>query len=155
MFFSNTLHHKGRLLSTHHQIKNGSKKRDYIKLVLFKHSSSQQNQSPSRVMKFGGGLFLHYMRTIVKYWKSVGSELLFLAQETGLASVQRGRGLPILPCLPVQSCWLPFHLAICHLSPEWAKLLLKTNENNNLHPHKHEVSNSLFLIVRKGDLLFC
>lgn len=54
----------------------------------------------------------------------------FLTQEAGFASVQRGRYLPILPCLPAQTCWLPFHLAICHLWPGWAKLLLNTNTNN-------------------------
>lgn len=59
----------------------------------------------------------------------------FLTQEAGFASVQRGRYLPILPCLPAQSCWLPFHLAICHLWPGWAKLLLNTDTNNSLRPH--------------------
>lgn len=109
--------------STHHQNKNGSKKNERLNSI-----SNQTFIITTKPVSFDTDCRRSFLHICLKRpgWIQETAESqrrLFFAQETGFGSVQWGRDLPILPCLPAQWCWLSFHLAICHLSPGWAKLL--------------------------------
>lgn len=102
--------------------------RDYIKLATFKYTFSQQNQCPSHSEAL-------LQATAVNSRDMTGWPMWLRR----LVLPHCGRRLPVLPCLPAQSRWRPFHLVICHLSPGRAKLLSKDEDKRQFQIQRASV----------------